>query len=151
MRPHRRSRRTVQSYSPGGANVPSSPQPKLQIDRFSRFCKAYGRKSLFFAIGAPFPKIASFHAGIWTYIEFMIPWVSPSTQPKQNLDRFSHFCTDDHRVPLYFAMGRAFLLKITPSHGGCGPHLIRGSLGPPESSTQTASQSLQPFLHGSLV
>jgi len=29
-------------------------------------------------------------------------------------------------------------------------YLICGSLGPPESSTQTASQSLQPFLQGSL-
>ena len=30
-------------------------------------------------------------------------------------------------------------------------YLIRGSFGPPESSTQTASRSLQPFLQGSLV
>jgi len=35
-------------------------------------------------------------------------------------------------------------LKIAPSHGGSGPH---GSLGLPESSTQTASQLVQPFLH----
>jgi len=30
-----------------------------------------------------------------------------------------------------------------------GPHLIRGSLGPHESTSQTASQLLQPFLHSS--
>jgi len=30
-------------------------------------------------------------------------------------------------------------------------HLIYCSLGPPESSFQTASRSVQPFLHGSLV
>jgi len=30
-------------------------------------------------------------------------------------------------------------------------HLIRGSLGLTESSTQTASRSVQPFLQGSLV
>jgi len=30
-----------------------------------------------------------------------------------------------------------------------GPHLIHGSLGPPESTSQTASWSLHPFLHGS--
>jgi len=29
-----------------------------------------------------------------------------------------------------------------------GPHLIRGSLGPPESGTQMATWSFQPFLHG---
>ena len=33
-----------------------SPQPKLQIDRFSRFCTAHGRKSLYFTYnGRPFP------------------------------------------------------------------------------------------------
>jgi len=35
--------------------------------------------------------------------------------------------------------------------GDLGPHLIRGSLGPHESPSQTASQSVQPFLQGSLV
>jgi len=35
--------------------------------------------------------------------------------------------------------------KIAPFHGGCGRHLIHGSLGPPESSTQMASRSVQPF------
>jgi len=41
--------------------------------------------------------------------------------------------------------------KIARCHGGSGPHLIHGSQGPPESSTQTASRSVQPFLQGSLV
>ena len=74
IKPQRCSRRTVQSYSPGGANVPShgvcthlanmielafpsahqSPQPKRQIDRFTHFCTAHGRKSLYFTMGAPF-------------------------------------------------------------------------------------------------
>jgi len=44
-----------------------------------------------------------------------------------------------------------FPSKIAPSHGGSGPHLIHGSLGPTESSMQTASRSVQPFLQGSLV
>ena len=44
-------------------------------------------------------------------------------------------------------MGHLFPLKIAPSHGGSEPHLIHGSLGPPKSSTQTASRSVQPFLH----
>jgi len=35
--------------------------------------------------------------------------------------------------------------------GDLNPHLIHGSLGPPESSTQMASRSLQLFLRGSLV
>jgi len=42
-------------------------------------------------------------------------------------------------------------LKIARSHGGSGPHLIHGSLGPPESTTQTASRSVQPCSQGWLV
>ena len=41
-----------------------SPQPKWQIDRFSRFCTAHGRKSLYLTMGDPFPKIAPFHADL---------------------------------------------------------------------------------------
>jgi len=44
-----------------------------------------------------------------------------------------------------------FPLKIAPSLWGSGPHLMHGSLRPPEFSTQTASWSVQPFLQGSLV
>jgi len=37
-------------------------------------------------------------------------------------------------------MGRPFsLLKIAPSHKDLDPHLTHGSLGPPESISQTAS------------
>jgi len=32
-----------------------------------------------------------------------------------------------------------------------GPYLIRGSLSPPEPTTQTAYRSVQPFLQGLLV
>jgi len=35
--------------------------------------------------------------------------------------------------------------------GRSGPHLIHGSLGPPESTTQMASRLVQAFLQGSLV
>ena len=44
-----------------------------------------------------------------------------------------------------------FPLKIAPSHGGSEPHPLRGSFGQPESSTQTAPRSVQPFLQGSLL
>jgi len=42
----------------------------------------------------------------------------------------------------------SFPLKIAPLHGRSRLHLIHGSLGPLESSTQT-SWSVQPFLHSS--
>jgi len=38
----------------------------------------------------------------------MIPWAHPSPQPKQHLDLFSCFYTDDCRVSLYFTTGRPF-------------------------------------------
>jgi len=75
----------------------------------------------------------------------MIPWANPRPQSKQHHDQFSCFCTHDHRLSLYFTMRCPSPLKIAPSHGGSGPHLIHGSLGPPESSTQMASRSVQPF------
>jgi len=41
-----------------------------------------------------------------------------SPQPKLHLDRFSHLCTDDREVSLYFTMVCLFSLKIAPSHVG---------------------------------
>jgi len=167
-----------------------SPQPKRQIDRFSHFCTAHGRKFLYFIMGEPFPQNCPFPWGIWSPISFMIPWACPrsqskrhddqfshfshrwpqsvpilhsgrplpqnslshggagppfntipwaysSSQPKQHLDRFSRFCTDDHIVSLYFAMGRPFFLSKLPlPMGQSGSHLIHGSLGPPYQSPQ---------------
>jgi len=40
-------------------------------------------------------------------------------------------------------------LIVAALHGDLGPHLIHGSLGPPESTTQTPRWSVQPFLQGS--
>jgi len=38
--------------------------------------------------------------------------------------------------------------KIAPYPWGSGTHLTHGTQGPPESSSQTASRSVQPFLYG---
>jgi len=48
---------------------------------------------------------------------------------------------------LYTLQWAAFFpLKIAPSHGSyMDPHLIHGSLGPPEPTTQTVSRSVQAF------
>ena len=72
--------------------------------------------------------------------------------PHRHLNRFSRFCTDDRRVSLYFTMGHPFPPQNCPIPWvDLDPHLIRGSLGPTESSTQTASRSVQPFVQSSLV
>ena len=46
-------------------------------------------------------------------------------------------------------MGRYVFLKNAPSPWGSGPPFSTWYLGPPESSSQTASRSVQPFLYGS--
>jgi len=74
----------------------------------------------------------------------------PSKPTTQTASRFSRFCTDDRRVsPLQWDAPPP--KKLPLPWGICDGHLIRGSLGPPESSTQTASGLVQPFLQGSLV
>ena len=59
------------------------------------------------------------------------------------------FCTAHGRQSLYFTTGRPFPFKIVHSHQEIWILSCRGSLGPPESTTQTASRSVQPFLQGS--
>jgi len=46
---------------------------------------------------------------------------------------------------LYFTMGCPFPLRNAPFHGWSGPLFKHGSLGPPDSSTQMASWSVQLF------
>jgi len=62
----------------------------------------------------------------------MLPWGPPEPSNERHLDRFDLlFCTDDCRVSLCLTMKHHFPLKIAPSHGGSGPHIINGSMGPP--------------------
>jgi len=64
----------------------------------------------------------------------------PTTQTaSSSVQSFSHSSPQSY---LYFTMGRSLTPEIAPSCGGCGPHLIHGSLGPPESSTQMTSRSI---------
>jgi len=111
---------------------------------------AHGRKSLYFTMCAPLPKIAAIHGGSGPHLTHHS--LGPSEPiTKRHLDRFSRFCTDDHRVSLYFTMGHPFPLKIAPSHVAIWTHLIHGFQGPPESSTHTASRLVWSFLQGSLL
>ena len=80
---HRRRTRMVQCYSTGPSTIAhwrhlantiehvrpsahSSPQSKRQMDRFSRFYTAYGRKCLYFTMGAPIHQNCPFPWKIWT-------------------------------------------------------------------------------------
>ena len=83
----------------------------------------------------------------------MIPWGVPSPQPKRHIDRFSRFCRETTAVCLCTLQWDAPSPPQTSPFpwGDLDPHVIYGSLGPPESSTQMAVRSVQPFLQGSLV
>ena len=51
----------------------------------------------------------------------------------------------DRIVSPYFTIGRDMSSQICPFPWGTRVNVIHGSLGPPESTTQTASRSVQPF------
>jgi len=75
-----------------------------------------------------------------------------SPQPKRHLNRFSRLV---HRRPRSVSIVYNGL-PVSPSKLPLpmlvsGRHVIRGSLGPPESGTQMVTWSFQPFLQGSLV
>ena len=79
----------------------------------------------------------------------MVQWALPSLRPKRHVDRFSRFCTAHHRVSHYFTMRRnVFLQNCLFPVGDRVPHLTHGTYGLPESSSQTASRSVQPFFMG---
>ena len=114
----------------------SSPQSKRQMDRFSRFCTAYGRKCLYLQ-WAPYIHLnCHFPWGSAPPLYHVMLSAHGSPQPKRHLDWFSRLCTDDCGVPLYFTTACLFSLKIAPSMLASGPHLILDSLGPPQSGTQ---------------
>ena len=70
-------------------------------------------------------------------IEPVLPLAHQSPQPRQQIDRFSHFRT---------AHGRALSGTLAPP----GKYdWICASFGPPESTTKTANWSVQLFLHSS--
>ena len=70
------------------------------------------------------------------------PWANQSPQPKQHLNRFSRVCTAHGRKALCFPNGPPVPLPPPKKNA----HPIHGSLGTPESTTQTASRTVQPIL-----
>jgi len=147
----------VQSYLPGGVNVPTwegtlappgeydwtcahpSPQPKQQIDGFSRFCTAHDRKSLYFTVSAPFPQNCPFPRGLWTPCK---TWLLGPIR--------AHRPNGISIVSAVFAQMTAECPYTLQWDAPCPPQNCpfpsnTWFLGPPVSSTQMASRSVQPF------
>jgi len=110
-------------------SIPSailSPQSKQHHDRFSHFRSGDRRVSLYFTMGCPFPQKLPLPMKGFGTSSNTIPWAHLSPQPKQHLNRFSRFCTDDCSVSLYFTMGRPFLPQNCPfPWGDLDSHLIQ--------------------------
>ena len=67
---------------------------------------------------------------------FLAPTCSHSTS-KNNISISSAIFVELMAdCPYTLQWAAIFSLKVSPLHGGSGPHLILGSLGPPESSTK---------------
>jgi len=121
-----------------------SPHPKRQIDRFSRFCTAHGRKCLYFTMGDPFPIALSRGDRDLHLFHDTLRHTEPTIQTaSRSVELFSH--RQPHSVPR-LTMGVPFP-KSAPSHGGSVPPCKTRFLGPTEPTDQTTSLSVQPFLH----
>jgi len=123
-----------------------NPQPKRHLDRFSHYCTAHGRVSSGIH-GYVLPlKIAPSHRGSGPHLThgfFSQP--APKTQTvSRSVQPFLHRLLQS--LPMLYN-GPHIPFKITHFSGRSGPS--HGSLGPPESTTKTASPSVQPFFYGS--
>ena len=129
----------------------SFPRPKWQMDRFSRFCTAHGRKCLYLTMGAPIHQNCPFP---WESEPSCNTWFLGSMRA-HNLNGTSIcsavFAQMTAKCPYTLQWFAHFPLKIALLIGDLDSHVIHGSLGQLESSTPTAFRSLLPFLQGSLV
>jgi len=97
--------------------------------------------------GRPFPqKIAPSRGGIWPPSNSWFLAPDRAYSPNGILIVSAVFARGHRKVSLYFTMGRAYPPQNCPfPSGDLDPYLIHGSHGPPESSTQIASRSVQPL------
>jgi len=134
--------------------LPHTPKSttKRQIHWFSHFCAAHARQKV-----PVLNNVRTFPPKLSLFIRWSDPHLihdrlghsKPIIQSaSQSVQLFSHRRAECHHTLQRTAPSP---LKNAPFHGGSEPYLIHGSLGPPKSSTQTASRSVQLFLQGSLV
>jgi len=113
-------RQMVQSYLPGGANVPSHVGTLMTPGEYDWTCASFGPP------------------------ESTTQTANQSVQPLLHSSQQKVPILNNGRPLTMGTISR----KIAPSHGGSGLHLIHDSLGQSERTIQMASQSVQPFSHG---
>jgi len=127
-----------------------SPETKRHLDMFIHFCTAHGRVSSGMSGHVLFPKNWLFTWGIWTSSNAW--FLGPNRVHNLNgISIGSAVFTGFTVERPYSLQSSAPSPKIAHSHGGSRAHRIHGCLGPPVSSTQTASRSVQPFLQGTVT
>jgi len=98
-----------------------SPQPKRQIDRFSRLCTAHVRESLYFTTGNSFPQNCPFPCGIWTPSNTLFLEPIEAYNPNGTSIGSAVFVQMTAECPYTLQSDAPPTLKIAPSHGGSGP------------------------------
>jgi len=125
-----------------------SLQPRWHLDLFSHFCTAHGSVSSVMSRHVLSPKNLPLRMGNWTPSNTC--FLGPTRVQKPNgisigSAVFARLTAKCRRA----FPGMPSPLTIAPSIRVSGPHLIHGSLSPPEPTAETASRSVQPFLHSS--
>jgi len=118
----------------------SSPQSKRQMDRFSRFCTAYGRRCLYLTMGTPIYQNCPFPWGIWTSHvtrdEFRPMRSHNSNGTSIGSAVFAQMTAECFYCLQWFA---CFPLKIAPSHVGIWTSCNTWFIGPTESRRQVVT------------
>jgi len=122
------------------------------LDRLSHFCTARGRVSLYLTMSRPFPfKIAPSHGGsepppnTWFLGLMLSPQANGISNGSAALAQLTAECPYTLQWAAHPRQNCSFPCR------DLNPHLVNGSLGPPQSWTQTASRSVQPFPQDSLL
>ena len=127
-----------------------SPQPKRHLDRFRRFCTVHCRATRYITMGRPLSlQIVPPNGNLNPHL--IHDSMGPSEPTTQTASRSVHpfLHSSPQSVPIIYN-GQPLPLpsKLPLPMGGSGRHLIHGSSSPPETITQMASRSVQPFFAG---
>ena len=109
------------------------------------FLHSSRQKSVYFTMGDLFPKIAPSYGGSGP--SYNSWFLGPVWAHSQNSIMIGSAVFEQTTTECLYTLqcDAPFPSKLLLPMGDLDPHLIHGSLGPPKSSTQTASQLVQPF------